>query len=65
MKGGCQKQTSLVLAVSEIFFDHMHVESDIVGVHKGSPLGGKLPSLENSEAITRAAPFHNPLQILI
>jgi hypothetical protein len=31
----------------------MHIESAIVCVHKGSPLGGKLSSLENSEATTR------------
>jgi hypothetical protein len=35
----------------------MDVESDIVIAHKGSPLGGNLPSLENSEATTRGAPL--------
>src|SRR5215210_1787362 len=35
----------------------MHIESDIVCIHKGSPLGGKLPSFDNSEATTRGHPF--------
>src|SRR2546423_13052551 len=40
----------------------MDIESDIVVAHQGSPLGGNLPGLENSEATTRGAPFHNALQ---
>jgi hypothetical protein len=40
----------------------VHIESDIVVVHKGSPSGGNLPGFDNSEATTEGAPFHNALQ---